>query len=255
MTHETVAEPGAGARDAEPSDARVTPRVHLAWFLVPMALVFASAQVGAAIWPSLLDSAPVDAAPPQQQLDPPADRAAARARVGVLRARLRPDHAARAAVLRLRSRVRRRRARWSERKLGTSGRHVVTVERYFRRFGLLIVAVWWSVFICLLAGATGMRARIFFPVLLAGTIARVTLIYFVGDALSDPITEIAHFISRYALIITPITIALTALQLWYGRRRDRGLSLDDLEDLEGGFEETEAEVGGEATVDVPPEPD
>ena len=145
--------------------------------------------------------------------------------------------------------------RWGERKLGTSGRYVVTVERYFRRFGLLIVAVWWSVFICLLAGATGMRARVFFPVLFAGTVARVTLIYFVGDALSDPITEIARFVSRYALIITPITIALTALQLWYGRRRDRGLSLDDVEDLQGGFEETEAELGGEATVTSPREPD
>jgi membrane protein DedA with SNARE-associated domain len=256
---ERVTQPGE-AVVVEPGGTIAAPagapsRVHLAWFLVPMALVFASAQVGRAIWPSLLDSAPWSLLLLSsnwtrllmvQPLVPAAlFFALAIGRIMLLAplyygfGREYGDAA----------------LRWGERKLGTSGRYVVTVERYFRRFGLLIVAVWWSVFICLLAGATGMRARVFFPVLFAGTVARVTLIYFVGDALSDPITEIARFVSRYALIITPITIALTALQLWYGRRRNRGLSLDDLEDLEGGFEETEAELGGEATVTSPREPD
>jgi hypothetical protein len=100
-----------------------------------------------------------------------------------------------------------------------------------------------------------MKARVFFPVLAVGTAIRLTLIYFVGDALSDPITEFTGFVSRYALIITPITIALTGLQLWHARRRNRGLGLEDVEDLEAGFEEAEAEVEREATVVSPPEPD
>ena len=108
---------------------------------------------------------------------------------------------------------------------------------------------------CIMAGATGMRARVFFPVLAVGTAIRLTLIYLVGDALSDPITEFTQFVGRYALYITPITIGLTVLQLWHARRRNRGLSIDDVEDLEAGFAETEAAIEGEATVISPREPD
>ena len=39
-------------------DARLSQRVRLSLFLVPMALAFASAQVAKAMWPTLLTAAP-----------------------------------------------------------------------------------------------------------------------------------------------------------------------------------------------------
>ena len=230
-------------------------RTHLAVFLVPMAIVFAGAQVGRAIWPSLLDTAPwtlllLSSTWTRLLIVQPLVPAVvffglAFGRIMLLAplyygfGREYGDAA----------------LRWGERKLGPSSRLIPNVERYFRRFSYPIVAFWWSAIVCIMAGATGMRARVFFPVIAFGTAVRITLIYFVGDALSDPITEFTQFVSRYALIITPITIALTALQLWHARRRNRGLSIDDVEDLEAGFAETEAELEGEATVTSPPEPD
>jgi hypothetical protein len=220
-----------------------------------MAIVFASAQVGRAIWPSLLDSAPwtlllLSSNWTRLLIVQPLVPAVvffgiAFGRVMLLAplyysfGREYGDTA----------------LRWGEQKLGPSSRVIPNVERYFRRFSFLIVAFWWSVIVCIMAGATGMRARVYFPILAVGTALRITLIYFVGDALSDPITEFASFVGRYALYITPITIALTALQLWHARRRNRGLTLGDVEDLEASFDETEAELQGEATVTSPREPD
>ncbi len=100
-----------------------------------------------------------------------------------------------------------------------------------------------------------MRARVFFPLLAAGTVARVTLIYFVGSALSDPITDVTQFVSRYALIITPITIGITGLQLWHGHHKRRRLLVGTVEHLERDFADTEAEVASEATVTAPREID
>ncbi len=231
------------------------PRLHLAWFLVPMAIVFVSAQVGRAIWPSLLDTAPwslliLSSNWTRMLIVQPLVPAVVFFALGFGRIMvLAPlyfffGRQYRDAAL-----------RWGEQKLGPQSRYIPIVERWFRRFSYVFVAFWWSIFVCIMAGATGMKARVFFPLLAMGTAIRLTVIYFLGDVLSDPITEFTSFVSRYALIITPITIALTALQLWHARRRNRGLGLEDVEDLEAGFEETEAELAREATVTSPPEPD
>lgn len=240
---------------AEGPVATATRRTHLAVYLVPMAVVFVTAQVGRAIWPSLLDTAPwalllMSSNWTRLLIVQPLVPAVVFFALGFGRIMLLAPlyycfgrEYGDAAL------------RWGERKLGPESRFIPNVEKYFRRFSYPIVAFWWSIVVCIMAGATGMRARVFFPLLAVGTAIRLTLIYFVGDVLSDPITEFTSFVSRYALYITPITIALTLLQLWHARRRNRGLSLDDVEDLEAGFEETIAEVESEATVTSPPEPD
>ena len=80
-----------------------------------------------------------------------------------------------------------------------------------------------------------MRARVFFPLITLGAVGRVSAIYFIGDWLEEPLTDISSFIGRYALYLTPITIALTVFQVWYSRRRGRGLPIGTLEDLEDGL--------------------
>jgi membrane protein DedA with SNARE-associated domain len=229
--------------------------LRLAWFLVPIALVFVTAQIGRAVWPSLLDSAPwslllVSSAFTRMLMVQPlvptvAFFALAFGRIMVL-APLYYLFGRDYGDVGL---------RWTEDKLGSSSRVVGRVEHWFRRFSHLLVACWWSPLVCVMAGATAMRARVFFPLLALGTVARVTLIFFIGDALSAPITEITSFIGRYALILTPITIAITGAQLWFSRRKRGGLPAGSIEDLEDSFAATELEVASEATVVSPRQPD
>ena len=230
-------------------------RVHLALFLVPMAVVFGAAQVGRAIWPTLLSEAPwslllLSSNTTRLLLVQPLvpavvffgltiGRIALLAPLYYYFGREYGDVA----------------LRWGERKLGPTSTLIPTLERYFRRFSYLLVAVWWSVLVCVMAGATGMKARFFFPLIALGTAARLTLIYVVGDALSDPITEFAEFVGRYALILTPITFAITALQLWYRRRKKRGIPIATIDEFGAELDETAAELAGEATVTSPRDPD
>ena len=91
-----------------------------------------------------------------------------------------------------------------------------------------------------MAGATGMRARAFFPLITLGAVGRISAIYFVGDWLEEPLTDVSHFIAKYALYLTPITIAITVFQVVMSRRKGRGLPIGTLDELEEDFAETEA---------------
>jgi len=230
-------------------------RHHVAVYLVPIALVMLVGQVSRAIWPSLLDTAPsallfMTSTISRLLLVQPLVPAAVFFAVAVTRILLLAplyyffgrDYGDAA-------------LRWGEDKLGASSTAVTKIERGFRKFSYLLVACWWSPLVSTMAGTTGMRARVFFPLIAAGAVGRVSLIYFVGDWLAAPLTEISQFIGRYAIILTPLTIALTAGQIWYSRRRRRGLPVGTIDDLEADFAATEAEIAGEATVTSPRERD
>jgi membrane protein DedA with SNARE-associated domain len=230
-------------------------RHHVATYLVPIALVILVGQVSRAIWPSLLDAAPaallfMTSTISRLLLVQPLVPAALFFAVAVTRILLLAplyyffgrDYGDAA-------------LRWGEDKLGASSTAVSKIERGFRKFSHVLVLCWWSPLVCTMAGTTGMRVRIFFPLIAAGAVGRVSLIYFVGGWLAAPLTEISGFISRYAIILTPLTIALTAGQIWYSRRRQRGLPVGSIDDLEADFASTEAELAGEATVTSPRETD
>ena len=230
-------------------------RRRLALYLVPIVGVMLAGQVGRALWPSLLDSAPwsllaLTSAVSRLLLVQPLVPTAVFFTVAIARiCLLAPvyygfgrDYGDAA-------------LRWSEETMGASATTLQRVEHWFRRFAPVLVVCWWSIFVCMLAGATGMRARVFFPLIALGAVLRVSAIYFVGDWLSEPLTAIASFVGRYALILTPITIGITALQLWYTRRRRRALALGSLDELEADFADSEAEVAAEATVTAPRDPD
>jgi membrane protein DedA with SNARE-associated domain len=244
-------------RASHPVRAPAPPRSRgrLALYLVPIVASIVVAQVARAIWPSLLEHAPavllvatsaISRLLLVQPLVPPlAFFAIALARLLVIATlyyafgREYGDAA----------------LRWGEERLGGPSSLLARVERGFRKAGRPLVACWWSPFIALMAGATGMRARVFFPLLALGAVGRVSAIYFVGDWLREPLTAVSDFIGRYAIYLTPITIGLTVLQIWYGRRHGRGLPIGTLDHLEEDFEAVEVEVAGEATYTSAPEPD
>ena len=121
---------------------RLSNRVRLTLFLVPMALAFASAQVAEAIWPTLLTEAPwtllamsTNAArmPLVQPLVPAhvffglaLGRPLLLVPLYFFFGRCYGDAA----------------LRWAERKLGPESKAIARVEHYFRRFSYALVA--WS---------------------------------------------------------------------------------------------------------------
>jgi len=234
----------------------VTRRPHLALYLVPVLGLMVVGQVTRALWPSLLEAAPwsllaLTSAVSRLLLVQPLVPAALFFAVAITRiCVLAPlyygfgrDYGDAA-------------LRWSEEKMGASATMLQRVEHWFRKFAHLLVVCWWSIFVCMLAGATGMRARVFFPLIVLGAVLRVSAIYFVGHWLSGPLGAISGFVGRYALVLTPITIGITALQLWLTRRRRHAAALvGGIDALEADFAMTEAEVAAEATVTAPPEPD
>ena len=141
--------------------------------------------------------------------------------------------------------------RWIERRSGPDARVLRTVERVFRRGAYVVVAVWPINVVCLLAGATKMRPLAFFALNITGTIVRITLIFLLGDLLSEPLHDIAAFITRYQWYLTPITFVLVAVSLWHQGRKGRG-PVESVDELQAELEAAEGELAAEATIrDVP----
>ncbi|MFI5048127.1 MAG: hypothetical protein ACHQIG_13755 [Acidimicrobiia bacterium] len=230
-------------------------RGRIAIYLVPMGIVVVIGQIAKAIWPSLLESAPAvllaaTSSMTRVLLVQPLVPAVVFFVIAIARILLLAP-----LYFSFGSEYGDAALRWGEQRLGGSSTMISKFERGFRRAGRPLVACWWSPIVAIMAGATGMRARVFFPLIVVGAVGRVSAIYFIGDWLAEPLTAISSFIGRYTLILTPLTIALTVFQIWYSRRRGRRLAIGTLEELEEDFAITEAAVAGEATVVSPPEPD
>lgn len=244
---------GIGQLDAPAPPARG--RGRLAMYLVPIVAIVAVGQVSRALLPTILEEAPATllfatSSITRLLLVQPLVPAALFFAIGITRmfligtlywsfGREYGDTA----------------LRWSEERLGGSTSWLARFERGFRKAGHLLVVVWWSPIVAVMAGATGMRARVFLPLITLGAVGRISAIYFVGDWLEEPLTDVSQFIAKYALYLTPITIAITVFQVVMTRKKGRGLPIGTLDELQDDFEETEAEVAGEATVVAPPQPD
>lgn len=137
--------------------------------------------------------------------------------------------------------------RWIERRSGPDARWLRTVERVFRRAAYVVVAVWPINVVCLLAGATKMRPLAFFSLNLTGTIVRITLIFYLGDLLEDPLRDIASFITRYQWYLTPVTFLIVAVSLWRQGRRGRG-PVESVGELQAELATAERELADEATI-------
>ena len=110
-----------------------------------------------------------------------------------------------------------------------------------------MVAVWPINVVCLLAGATKMRPLPFFSLNITGTVVRITLIYYVGDLLADPLREVASFITKYQWYLTPITFLLVAVSLWSQGQRGRG-PVETVDELQEELALAARELEGEGPV-------
>ncbi len=102
------------------------------------------------------------------------------------------------------------------RSMGKGATALQNVEQWFGRYGDAIVFLSPSPFVCALAGASGMRARRFWPVNIAGTIVMVTGVRLLGGVLESPINSFLRFNERYnkwllaAVIASTVFVVLSA---------------------------------------------
>ena len=243
------------AIDPKERQGRFSRRAELTMFLVPMALAFSLAQLAKMFWPTLLAEAPwtllvMSVNTTRVLLVEPLVHPAVFFSLAIARPLLM------APVYYL---FGRRYGdvgiRWMKSKLAPESNVMPRLERFFRRFLYPLVAWSPTMVNSTVAGATGMPALPFFALAILGTVARVTLIYFLGDVLSTPLREFADFVGKYQWYITPVTFSLGTYFLWRMWRKNRRFPLESVDEFDAELRESVLELQAEATVTSPPEPD
>src|SRR5258705_19930 len=126
--------------------------------------------------------------------------------------------------------------RWMEKKLGPGAAIVLWLERFFARAGYVAVTVLPNQWICLLAGATKMRVRVFVILNIGGTIARVVLIWWLGDVFADPILAFNDWIGDHRIPLTLVTFGLVFFAVWRQMRKG-GFPIESPTELAGELDE------------------
>ena len=107
---------------------------------------------------------------------------------------------------------------WVENRSKTFGEQIRLYERAFAKAAYPLVFIMPNPYICVFAGASGMRVGAFFSLNIAGTIARLYLIRRVGEAFDEPIQAVLRFFARYRLPLFILSVALLVFVLWSDRR-------------------------------------
>ena len=107
---------------------------------------------------------------------------------------------------------------WVENRSKTFGEQIRLYERAFAKAAYPLVFLMPNPYICLFAGASGMRVASFFTLNIAGTVFRLNLIRRVGEAFDGPIDGILDFFGRYRLPLFIFSVALVFFIVFNDRR-------------------------------------
>lgn len=107
---------------------------------------------------------------------------------------------------------------WVENRSKTFGEQIRLYERAFAKAAYPLVFLMPNPYICLFAGASGMRVGSFFVLNIAGTVARLYLIRRVGEAFDGPIDGILDFFGRYRLPLFVLSVGLMLFIIFNDRR-------------------------------------
>lgn len=134
--------------------------------------------------------------------------------------------------------------RWAERNTRTFGELLRVVEKYFSKLSVPLVFLAPNNFICLFAGATGMRPLVFLVANVTGTFFRLWVIRTLGNVFSEPIDWILGFIADYRIPLLVLSVVVVLLTVASEYRRGAG-ELEGLTHLGQELEEAVEEVGGQ----------
>lgn len=100
---------------------------------------------------------------------------------------------------------------WMERRSPSIGRGVRQFEKYFKSASYPLIAIAPNNPICLLAGSSGMRPRVFFALNIGGTLVRVALIMWLGETFEKPIDWVLDFITEYRWYLMAVSVTIVAV--------------------------------------------
>jgi membrane protein DedA with SNARE-associated domain len=130
---------------------------------------------------------------------------------------------------------------WMERRTKSFGTTLRQWERGFRKASYALVFVAPNQWICLFAGASGMPVSAFYGVNVAGTVGRLYLIRWLGEAFERPIDDVIGWISDNRILLLAVSIGITlvyaAVEL-----RGGGPGLTELEDIAEAAEQEGTDV-------------
>ncbi|MCC6525244.1 MAG: hypothetical protein IT373_21505 [Polyangiaceae bacterium] len=207
--------------DARPDRERARVRRRLWWLAVPIVLVTAAVWIGTAFAPALAVHAPLALlllCPAWRhlllvalELDAATYFALGLARMFLpnpLYYQLGRDHGPRA-------------IHWVEERSGRSGRVLRRVERLFARFGPFVVLVAPIGTVSALAGASGLRPRLYLTLNLAGNAAQLVGVRLVAAHFGDEVRSVLAFVAERVPLLTIVSVALVVLVQGLQWRRSR----------------------------------
>jgi membrane protein DedA with SNARE-associated domain len=133
--------------------------------------------------------------------------------------------------------------KWAGEKMGDEGRFVRRLERIFGKAAPIIILVAPNLYMCLLAGASGMKVRVFVALNVTGTIARLVLFRALGHAFRDELLDVVDWIGRNQKWLIFASIVVVAIQSTRSRKRG---TLETPSEIEREIERAEAELESEA---------
>ena len=207
-----------------PAAEGATGRPSSLWLVVPLAVIFGTAALGNALFPTLVNDHPLlllalnattrHLVATSTSVDVVPYVAVALAR------RLAEDP-----LLYLLGRWHGDAAvEWMGRRLG-GGRVLEAIRRRFRFWGAPLVFLFPGGVVCVLAGAAGMPAWLFVLLNVVGTLVTVLLLRSAGEQVEGPLTSALDFVGDNVVSLTVASVLLTALltvRRHRGRWRRRG---------------------------------
>ena len=135
--------------------------------------------------------------------------------------------------------------RWMERKMGEDREtgSIAMIERWFAKASYVIVVLMPNGYVCLLAGATGMKPRVFLPLNIIGTIGRLIVIRIAGDVFEEQLESVLDFIAEYRWWLVLLSFSVVLFYAWRGRRKG-ALEFESVSEMERELE-AEIEAGEE----------
>lgn len=128
---------------------------------------------------------------------------------------------------------------WAQKNVGDQSSLIGKVEKWFGRIGPLVLLVMPNFYLCVLAGATRMRPRLFVALNLVGTVGRLILFWVAGEAFRDELEDVLELIQRFQWPLVAVSFVFVAFTVF------RAGGIESPEEL---AEELEAEqtVAGES---------
>jgi membrane protein DedA with SNARE-associated domain len=108
---------------------------------------------------------------------------------------------------------------WMEENAGGLPFYVRWIEKAFDRAGVVLAFVMPSALVCLLAGSRRMSPRLFWTLDITGTIARLLLVWWLGNVLEGPLDVLLDWINRFQWPLVIVFFVIVMVQVSASSKR------------------------------------